>query len=179
MRRRITTAATLASVLALAAGGAVASGHGPGDDHGDDHAGSGTQRSASAARGGRTLFAVMNGANERDPVTNRRGAGDLDGRGSATIGIDGTNVCWGITVANLGAPVAAHIHKGGPGTSGPVVVPLTQPATGDPGASSGCTTVAASLARAIRRHPARYYVNVHTGAYPAGAVRGQLFAQHR
>jgi hypothetical protein len=167
MRRRIWTAAMAASVLALAVGGGIAGGHEPGDDD------------RASGRGGRTQFAVLNGANERDPVTNRRGAGDLDGRGSATVSIDGTSICWGITVVNLDTPVAAHIHRGTRSVSGPVVVPLTQPAAGDPGASSGCTTVARSLALAIRRHPARYYVNVHTGPFPAGAVRGQLFTQHR
>ena len=60
-----------------------------------------------------------------------------------------------------------------------MVQALQQPATGDPGASSDCVEVAASLARAIQKNPAKYYVNVHTGDFPGGAVRGQLFGQSR
>jgi hypothetical protein len=42
------------------------------------------------------------------------------------------------------------------------------------GASSGCVAVGAPLAADIAAHPKAYYVNVHTGACPGGAVRGQL-----
>ena len=90
---------------------------------------------------------------------------------------DGRQLCWGITIANLSRPVGAHIHKARRGKDGSIVVPLEQPATGDPGASSGCTTVTAALARAIRRRPGDYYVNVHSDEFGAGAIRGQLFGE--
>ena len=32
----------------------------------------------------------------------------------------------------------------------------------------------AMLVRKIRNSPSRYYVNLHTAEFPAGAVRGQL-----
>jgi len=35
-------------------------------------------------------------------------------------------------------------------------------------------TVDATVAAAILAHPKGYYVNVHTAAFPNGAVRGQL-----
>jgi hypothetical protein len=119
------------------------------------------------------LFAVLTGRNELGPDGNG-GAGDPDGFGSFTATVDGTQLCFGITVKNLDQPVAAHIHRGRPNENGPVVVPLTQPATGDPGASSGCVTVDAALADEILRHPRKFYANVHTAAFPGGAVRGQL-----
>jgi hypothetical protein len=136
-----------------------------------------TSRHQSQAQGqleNRALFAVLTGRKEVDE-NGRRGAGDSDGRGSFTATIDGRRLCFGITVKNLDEPVAAHIHRGRSNQNGPVVVPLTQPSSGDPGASSGCVTVEAALAGALLRQPHRYYANVHTGRYPAGAVRGQLF----
>jgi hypothetical protein len=75
--------------------------------------------------------------------------------------------------------VAAHIHRGSSKVAGPVIQPLDQPATGDPGASSACVQISRSLARGLRRNPGRFYVNVHTADLPNGAVRGQLFARSR
>jgi hypothetical protein len=127
----------------------------------------------------RVVFAVLRGRNEINPVTGKKGAGDPDGRGTFTALIDGDQLCFGITVKNLDTPVAAHIHKARRNQNGDIVVPLTAPSAGDPGASSGCTTIAADLALAILQHPHKYYANVHTGAFAGGAVRGQLFGKTR
>ena len=138
---------------------------------------SGQPAATSKAKGdleSRALFAVLTGKKEVDAAGNRR-VGDPDGRGTFTAIADGGQLCFGITVKNLDAPVAAHIHKGRRNQAGPIVVPLTQPATGDPGASSGCVPIAADLARAILKNPHKYYTNVHTAAFQGGAVRGQLF----
>jgi CHRD domain len=121
----------------------------------------------------RALFAVLTGRNEVD-ANGRRGAGDPDGRGSFTAIVDGDKLCFGVTVTNLDAPVAAHIHAGRRNQNNPPLVPLTQPATGDPGAASGCVTVDTTVAQAILKNPHKYYFNVHTAAFPGGAVRGQL-----
>lgn len=121
-----------------------------------------------------TLLATLSGANEIDQATFRKGAGDPDGAGGSTFTFDG-DLCFGITVKNLDAPVAAHIHRGNGNENGPVVVPLSAPGAGDPGASGSCVSVDGSLAAAIMANPAKYYVNVHTSAFPGGAVRGQLF----
>ena len=69
---------------------------------------------------------------------------------------------------------AAHIHAGRRNQSNPPLVPLTQPTTGDPGAASGCVDVDPTIAQAILKNPHKYYFNVHTAAFPNGAVRGQL-----
>ena len=161
MHSRTWRAAAVATVLAVATGAGVASA-------------TGGSTARTAAKRGTALVAVLTGANELDPATLKRGAGDPDGRGSATVLIAGTRVCFGIVVTNLGDPLAAHIHKGRRRQNGSIVVPLTQPSTGSPGASSGCVNATAALARAIRRHPARYYVNVHTKQFGGGAIRGQL-----
>jgi len=157
MGRTILAVAATAAACAVVLGGAAASG------------GDGT-RARSSALSDRAFFAVLKGGNET-------AGGDRNGKGSASVTFDGRRLCWGITVANLSQPVGAHIHKARRGQDGSIVVPLQQPTTGDPGASSGCETVSASLARAIRRRPGNYYVNVHTDEFGAGAIRGQLFGE--
>jgi hypothetical protein len=121
------------------------------------------------------FFAVLLGGNEVSSE-GQANAGDANGVGSATVLIDGTTVCFGITVNGLDQPIAAHIHRGVAGVNGPIVVSLTQPASGDPGASSDCIAdVDSSVLRELRANPGLFYVNVHTEAFPAGALRGQLF----
>jgi hypothetical protein len=185
VRRRIWLTAAAGSAVALTLGLSVglASGEGGHESHGQ----SVTPRSPSqggVAQGAqrRVLFAALFGRNELSGQPLRRGAGDPDGRGSANVTIDGTTVCFGIAVTNIGQPVAAHIHKGRRNQNGPIVVTfIPPPATGEPGASSGCVQPDKDPAEAqrIQRHPRRYYVNVHTADFPGGAVRGQLFSRRR
>jgi hypothetical protein len=120
--------------------------------------------------GGRPLHTSLAGPNEVP------GPADPDGSGFARITLNQGlgQVCWRIQVSNVILPaIAAHIHHAVAGVAGPIVVPLSPPdATGK---SSGCATgVSRALIKAIRQHPADYYVNVHTTDFPAGAVRGQL-----
>jgi hypothetical protein len=131
-----------------------------------------------AATKDNALFAVMNGKKEVD-AQGQKNTGDKNGAGSFTATIDGKQLCFGITVRNLDAPVAAHIHTGGPNVAGPVLIPLGQPTDGDPGASSGCVAVTSAQAKSLLSSPEKFYVNVHTKALPNGAVRGQLFAKSR
>lgn len=137
--------------------------------------GAGAQRSARPAK---AVFAVMNGQKEVS-TEGDRGAGDRNGGGSFSGIFDGNELCYGMAVKNIRDPVAAHIHRGSRRVAGAVVVPLEQPTTGDPGTSSDCVEVRRSLARAMRRNPAAFYVNVHTADFPGGAVRGQLFGKRR
>jgi hypothetical protein len=95
--------------------------------------------------------------------------GSPTGKGTATITLAGNKVCWTLTFTGIGTPAASHIHKGKPGTAGPVVVPL-----GGAFKAKGCTTASAALVRAIGRTPGAYYVNIHTAKFPGGAIRGQL-----
>lgn len=117
------------------------------------------------------LFAVLLGENEIP-------AGDPDGRGAANVIVDdGSTLCFGLTVAEIDTPVAAHIHRGDKHENGPVVVTLTRPSGGDPGASSGCVAADPDLLAEILAKPKDFYVNVHSTAFPGGAVRGQLFRE--
>jgi hypothetical protein len=116
------------------------------------------------------LEARMSGANEMP-------AADPDGAGTAKLRLDAAKkkVCFTIKVKNIGDVVAAHIHKGGKSVaSGSIVVPLIlAPESGTK--FTGCQkNVKRKLIRQILKHPRGYYVNVHTTAFPAGAIRGQL-----
>ena len=135
-----------------------------------------SSESQTAQQGFRAGFSVLNGANEIG-TDGERGAGDRNGRGSFTGIFDGDQICYGMTVANIGKPVAAHIHKAPRGENGDVVFTLKQPRSGDPGSSSECTTIEKSLADDIRANPKGFYVNVHNAKFPGGAVRGQIFGR--
>lgn len=127
------------------------------------------------------LSAVLSGSAEAPA------AGDPDGSGTATVTVDpaaGT-LCYTLQVAAIDAPTGAHIHEAAPGVAGPIQVTLTTPDVVT-GASSDCadagdysaTEVPPAAVSAfltdLATNPQKYYVNVHTAAFPGGAVRGQL-----
>jgi len=125
---------------------------------------------ATASAQGVQAFAALFGGNETPPNSS-------PGYGAAAITFHGTSrICFAIVVDRIGVPNGAHIHSGRAGIAGPIVVPLTAPSGGNPGASSGCVNLTdTTLAAKIRNSPSDFYVNVHTGTFPSGEIRGQLF----
>lgn len=121
---------------------------------------------AEKAQGGAKLSTTLSGASEV-------AAGDTDGAGSfsATVNPGQKQVCYELTVSNIETATMAHIHEAAAGANGPVVVPLTAPASGE---SKACATVTRELALDLIKSPEHYYVNVHNAPFPSGAVRGQL-----
>lgn len=120
---------------------------------------------------GQTLGAVLTASQETPPTT-------TSGFGNATVTFDSTrtNITVTITVANLGSPINNfHIHEGAAGVAGPVIINLI----GLGGVfTNGTMTVTvpipSDVAQRMLQNPANFYVNVHTVAFPGGAVRGQL-----
>lgn len=123
-----------------------------------------------ALANGRPLHADLAAASEVP------GPGDADAAGHATFRLNQGRhrICYRIEVTGLTLPAtAAHIHAGAAGASGDIVVTLTAP--DETGVSAGCVTdLERSLIKAMRKHPADFYVNVHTSDFTDGAVRGQL-----
>jgi hypothetical protein len=117
--------------------------------------------------GGRAFQVALTGEAEKP-------AGDPVGTGTATVRLRAGQgqACYRLAANALPAAVAAHIHRGDAGSSGAVVVPLRTPNAA--GRSSGCATASRTLVKTILGDPGSYYVNVHTGEFPGGAVRGQL-----
>lgn len=108
------------------------------------------------------LTATLSGANAVPP-------GDPDGSGKFSVEIDPDfgDFCYTLTTDKVGKASAAHIHSGGAGASGDVVVSVQV-------ASDTCIAVEPSKLKPIVDKPEDFYVDVHTAANNTGAVRGQL-----
>ena len=114
--------------------------------------------------------------------SNESPQGDPDGTGIASVTIDvidpslpsGGEVCWDLSYSGIAQPTLAHIHTGAAGTNGPILVPFVPFTNLGPISATGCTSTSGAVAQQIVDNPAGYYVNVHNGDYPGGALRGQL-----
>ena len=98
-----------------------------------------------------------------------------DASGTATLSLDNESgaLSGSITLSNNISATAAHIHKGVVGTTGGVIITLTQDATNSQQYHIPANTVL--LATQIDELVSgEYYVNVHTATYPAGELRGQI-----
>lgn len=121
---------------------------------------------ATIATAGTTLSTDLVGAEERP------GPGDPDGTGFITLTMNQGRgeICFELTLSGIDAATAGHIHKAPAGSFGDVFVPLF----GSEGPGAKCVSATKAQIREIRKNPEMFYVNVHTAAYPGGAVRGQL-----
>jgi hypothetical protein len=130
-----------------------------------------------------TFTAELSGSNEA-PVVAATGAG---GRATVTINQATGAGTYTVDIYNLPTGVtAAHIHAGGPGVAGPVVINLTVVANlSNDFRISGtfsATDVTARAAQGVNTMEdviqaaslGQMYVNVHSQANPGGEIRGQL-----
>ncbi len=120
---------------------------------------------ATALAGGTKLSGTLSGANET-------GGGDPKGSGkfSADADPDTGDFCFTLSATGMGAATAAHVHSGAAGADGPPVITLTVTGEG----TDECVAVEPDTLKAIIAAPGDYYVNVHSAAFPKGAIRGQL-----
>lgn len=123
---------------------------------------------SGTAPAGSAFFAKLDGEHENPDA-------DPDGYGTFSGGLRGTSFCYGYTVFKIANPTGAHIHQAPVNTNGPIRVGLQIPSAGLSGSRAACTTLTTAQANAIRTNPGAFYVNIHNGAYPNGAIRGQLF----
>jgi hypothetical protein len=113
--------------------------------------------------------ANLSGQNEVPPA-------DPDGSGTADVTLKKKKgeVCFDITFQGIQNPVAGHIHKGGAGVNGPIKVLFFEDPNGLSSPISGCVDAKKNLIKKIGEKPKKWYVNLHTEDFPAGAIRGQL-----
>jgi hypothetical protein len=92
--------------------------------------------------------------------------------GAAVVTVDPVSRQFTVVATTTGiAGTAAHIHEGAATDSGPVVFPMSETAAG-----SGVWTTSGQLtdAQMIALLAERYYINVHSVAFPRGEIRGQI-----
>jgi hypothetical protein len=155
----------------------------PGGGGGTGGGGGGSTGGGGAATS-RTVTTLLNG--RKIPG----GAGDLGARGSArfTLSPDEESVCFEITWRGLdGVVTAAHIHRAPRGQTGPHHIDLfdDEHLVGRRNQVAACVQVEgghghggggmpAQMIQEVIQTPGDFYLNVHTTAFPAGAIRGQL-----
>jgi len=101
--------------------------------------------------------------------------GDSDGWGVAAIGVEGDTTRFYIWVTDIDTPTAAHVHTGYAGVNGGVAIDLEAGFTevaNNTFVAQG--VVSAASTAALLATPGEFYVNVHNGDHPMGAIRGQV-----
>jgi hypothetical protein len=120
-------------------------------------------------------------------------ARDTDAQAQAIFHLskDGTELRYKVIASNIENVLQSHIHLGGPGVNGPIVLwlyPSAPPAQLIPGRSDGVlnegTATAENLMGPLAGQPlsalvdalnaGNAYVNVHTTQFPPGEVRGNI-----
>jgi len=119
------------------------------------------------ARGaeGASLTAAMTAAEETPP-----GPDGATGTGKFTVDEAAGMFCYELSWNDkTGEPNNGHIHRGKKGLQGPVVISFALPDK-----PKDCVKADGALLKEITAGPDGFYVNIHTGRYPTGAIRGQL-----
>jgi hypothetical protein len=133
-----------------------------------------TAAPAAAYNGGATLVTytlAMDGA-QVDPS----GTGDPDGTASGTISLSDLAgvITFSIFFADIDDPESMHIHLGVGGAEGDALVTLPVSTGVDPNPLVGTVAPSLSALQSIIANPTAFYVDIHTPAFPNGAVRGAV-----
>ena len=112
-----------------------------------------------------TFNATLTGASETPPNASAATGNATFTYNTVTYVLSGSVTFAGITAT------AAHIHYGAAGVAGPVVFPLGSSPITSP---ISFTSVPLTTTQSTELLANQFYVNVHSAAYPAGEIRGQL-----
>jgi hypothetical protein len=149
---------------------------GPGTDT-IDYAASTTAIYANLGFGTTGLSATLGADQENPPTTGTATAtATVTNYSIVTHTFDITVVVTGLLASDV---TGFHIHRAPVGVNGPIIVdftgvaPLVPSGTGFTFTATGLTLPSANEAAFLGGGT---YVNIHTAAFPAGAIRGQLFS---
>jgi CHRD domain len=113
------------------------------------------------------FMATINGASETP-------ANASAATGTATLTFNKDTKLFSIVVNFSGiTATSAHIHKGDVGVAGGIIFGFTAPIT----SPINYTSVALDATQEADLNANMYYVNIHSAAFPAGEIRGQLIKQ--
>ncbi|RED22709.1 CHRD domain-containing protein [Flavobacterium cutihirudinis] len=94
--------------------------------------------------------------------------------GTATLSYNKTTKIFTLNVNYSGlTPTMGHIHKGAAGTNGAIIFPFT-----DIASPISYTSPVLTAAQETDLLANNYYVNLHTEAFTAGEIRGQLITEN-
>jgi hypothetical protein len=102
------------------------------------------------------------------------GTGDPDGhaRAEITVADNLEQLCYDVNnIRGVAAITSINLHRGAPGTNGPVVLNLK---AANEGVWRGCAEPGEWLQEAVEDQFFNHYVQVNTTEFPNGAIRGQL-----
>ena len=124
-----------------------------------------------AAQDDEDRYAYVNTSLFGDYVVEGKGAGeDASADFMAEFDYKDGRMCYMLELVGITDFTAAHIHKGGKKENGPPVMEVKLSEDG----RDVCAEADVAVMKDIEANQTGYYVNVHTKAFPAGAVRGQL-----
>jgi CHRD domain len=104
------------------------------------------------------------------------GPGDRNGKGEGFFSVKPKKhkVCFQVSWEKIEQPSAGHIHKGAEGVAGDIKVLLFDQEPPTSTVEDCAKDVKKKLLKRIAKSPEKFYVNLHNGEYPDGAIRGQL-----
>jgi len=112
-----------------------------------------------------TLTATLTGANET-----AGGLAGASGGFKVTVDPETNDFCYSLWADKGVTATMAHVHSGEAGKDGPPVVTLMMTGQNE----DECAAIDKDKLEPIVANPSAYYVNIHTAAFPKGALRGQL-----
>lgn len=125
--------------------------------------------SAGHLTGNLLITAKLEGSQEVPPVTT-----NAIGVASLLFNPTRDTVCVKVSVTGLSGPVTGiHIHEGGPGVNGGIVISLMPFLSGNR-VEATLTGMDVSDVNISKFLSGKFYLNVHTAANPNGEIRGQL-----
>lgn len=134
--------------------------------------------SATPAQAAETTLTAKLTPQHEDSVQGRAGAGQPGAAGTFAARLDSVSgeLCYRLAWTGVERVTMAHIHAAASGPDGPPLVAF-EDIGGEGGGDEHCQPIGRTLAEQLAARPGDFYVNVHSEAYPNGAVSGAVERQ--